>query len=794
MIICLNWLPLALAAGSVMTYYTSEQAGCDAMRCGVYCEPTSRVGYRRRCRRDGRCDDTKACPGLLVPPRTPHEGEPDKKNERRPAVGQTDAELLCAKGLRGTNADSAEYAGNACCPKECGACGESACDDEVDVATKRKGTDGCCVGALRRAAKPCIFPSDVACSLPPYFASEPEKAAEAAVSYLVLADERQRPHIFAAQCTWLRRVPPSRVVYVTDFVVGFSVPEARAEAILAESKDKSEPETVAVGACGTGVVHRVRVPSVANYFDTLRRVVALKRIWSPWVCVVPAATGVHPQNLGAFLAEARRRNPGRRRNPWAKTPPYVGRMRNASEIPYSGHLPHVVPENGVVIRTDFLRAMARAPAREPLCTASASLRAADASVALVASCLWALGAYPKDASHVFRSTLESAQEPVAAGPLDTAGLLAFGARYASIKLSTAVELPAAGFETKSQVGGAFRAPPPVSSANVAFAIITPENAVRRVVVDVLGTWASQANVYFFIDEHAFLSVRAELERDIPELLGAARRLAQEPDGRGEPRQAIAAAGAQWRSRPRERHRRGFVAYGKDYTPEAAVVAEGTRVRCSANLAAGLFDVDRRRQDVRLVGLQLPPAPGPRPVGRKNRKRASASSNLARRDFYQTSLRKTSSWNLWLRAKVAHMVGWLSAKNPATLGLLADANATRTDWLVLMDDDTYVLPGRLRATLGWYGFAARSALAVGRKFHSRKTMLLGGGPGIALSRTALDKISAAECTKRTFPIISSSVPGGDGWLGSLRGNLKHWACLRSCLVDECCQSLLRTAQF
>jgi hypothetical protein len=141
-----------------------------------------------------------------------------------------------------------------------------------------------------------------------------------------------------------------------------------------------------------------------------------------------------------------------------------------------------------------------------------------------------------------------------------------------------------------------------------------------------------------------------------------------------------------------------------------------------------------------------------------------------------------------------MVGWLSAKNPATFGLLADANATRTDWLVLMDDDTYVLPGRLRATLGWYGFAARSALAVGRKFHSRKTMLLGGGPGIALSRTALDKISAAECTKRTFPIISSSVPGGDGWLGSLRGNLKHWACLRSCLVDECCQSLLRTAQF
>ena len=82
MIICLNWLPLALAAGSVMTYYTSEQAGCDAMRCGVYCEPTSRVGYRRRCRRDGRCDDTKACPGLLVPPRTPHEPPSPKRFQR----------------------------------------------------------------------------------------------------------------------------------------------------------------------------------------------------------------------------------------------------------------------------------------------------------------------------------------------------------------------------------------------------------------------------------------------------------------------------------------------------------------------------------------------------------------------------------------------------------------------------------------------------------------------------------------------------------------------------------------
>ena len=52
--------------------------------------------------------------------------------------------------------------------------------------------------------------TQVACSLPPDFETQPAKAAEAAVAYVVLADERQRPHLHAAQCTWLRKVEPAR--------------------------------------------------------------------------------------------------------------------------------------------------------------------------------------------------------------------------------------------------------------------------------------------------------------------------------------------------------------------------------------------------------------------------------------------------------------------------------------------------------------------------------------------------------------------------------------------------------
>jgi hypothetical protein len=45
-------------------------------------------------------------------------------------------------------------------------------------------------------------------------------------------------------------------------------------------------------------------------------------------------------------------------------------------------------------------------------------------------------------------------------------------------------------------------------------------------------------------------------------------------------------------------------------------------------------------------------------------------------------------------------------------------------------------------------------------------LIGGGPGIVLSWAALEAMAAAQCTRRTFPVTSDAVPGGDGWLGQV----------------------------
>ncbi len=59
----------------------------------------------------------------------------------------------------------------------------------------------------------------------------------------------------------------------------------------------------------------------------------------------------------------------------------------------------------------------------------------------------------------------------------------------------------------------------------------------------------------------------------------------------------------------------------------------------------------------------------------------------------------------------------------------------------------------------------SFVAVGRKFTcANKGTLLGGGPGIAMSRGTLERIAKLDCVRQNFPIISRSVPGGDGWLG------------------------------
>jgi hypothetical protein len=83
---------------------------------------------------------------------------------------------------------------------------------------------------------------------------------------------------------------------------------------------------------------------------------------------------------------------------------------------------------------------------------------------------------------------------------------------------------------------------------------------------------------------------------------------------------------------------------------------------------------------------------------------------------------------------------------------------------VVDDDTYVKVPQFYAALVARGDPSR-AVAAGRKFlHATKGSLLGGGPGIALSRGAVAAIRDAHCTQAAFPVISHTVPGGDGWLG------------------------------
>ena len=68
-----------------------------------------------------------------------------------------------------------------------------------------------------------------------------------------------------------------------------------------------------------------------------------------------------------------------------------------------------------------------------------------------------------------------------------------------------------------------------------------------------------------------------------------------------------------------------------------------------------------------------------------------------------------------------------------------------------------------------------AVAVGRKFFSPgKGGLLGGGPGIALSRGALGAIETERC--QSFPVISHSVPSFYSLCGTRAGYLGLWCVL------------------
>jgi len=86
------------------------------------------------------------------------------------------------------------------------------------------------------------------------------------------------------------------------------------------------------------------------------------------------------------------------------------------------------------------------------------------------------------------------------------------------------------------------------------------------------------------------------------------------------------------------------------------------------------------------------------------------------------------------------------------------------WFVVVDDDTYVKVPQFLTALEGRGDPSHPT-AVGRKFFQTSMgSLLGGGPGIAMSRGAVEAIRDARCTTTELPILGHTVPGGDGWLG------------------------------
>lgn len=117
--------------------------------------------------------------------------------------------------------------------------------------------------------------------------------------------------------------------------------------------------------------------------------------------------------------------------------------------------------------------------------------------------------------------------------------------------------------------------------------------------------------------------------------------------------------------------------------------------------------------------------------------------------------KGSAWDKWLRQKVARVVDF------------ATDNLFSYDWVLLVDDDSFVDRNRLVDKVLSY-VSPSVPLALGRKFYGKGSSLIGGGPGIAISRAALKKIKVANC-QESLPIISTAVPGGDGWLGQCLTN-------------------------
>jgi hypothetical protein len=81
--------------------------------------------------------------------------------------------------------------------------------------------------------------------------------------------------------------------------------------------------------------------------------------------------------------------------------------------------------------------------------------------------------------------------------------------------------------------------------------------------------------------------------------------------------------------------------------------------------------------------------------------------------------------------------------------------SRYGWFVVVDDDTYVKVPQFIAALSSRGLDPQRAIAIGRKFFfPGKGSLLGGGPGVAISRGSLNRIKLIDCGKEVLHVMFS----------------------------------------
>ena len=511
-------------------------------------------------------------------------------------------------------------------------------------------------------------------------------------STVIIADHGQAEQVSISMCSWIQKLPdPDQIFFVVDYTMDRNV-------------------------CGFSAKHVLVLAHVSDYVYVLRRLRAwigtrsqnsrlpwassrssTKQKFLPWVLVVQGNTFVQPSLIGQHILD-----------PHDRQFEYTGLVRDAvSELAFSGHLPHVAHEYGILMSLKILDLVT-----SDNCQRSKDFHAIESTVTLIARCRfynrpWAVPSNPHFLPWQGPNTTLS--KAATLGPLSADDMRAVANNLAGESTSR-LHLPQSTPTT------------PLRPEKIVYAVLTRESDAMEVVDSILSTWADNSSVVFLVSTEVW--ARTVQAADAKLNLSPS----QEKTG--------------WHSWFSSRHGVENTSPSASNKPSnyGSVGSAGSPfVQVSPNYALGRGPTERQ---VRIVGLDLPHIP-------------EGNSK-----FYGKGFHKNASWNQWLRDKVKRAVGLLSDRSTVAASAF---DLSRFDWFVIMDDDTYVQSPKLLKVLEKYDY--REAIAVGRKFTNEDNkQLLGGGPGIALSGQAILQMRKRGCLSTNLPIISFSVPGGDGWLG------------------------------